>query len=259
MQGVSAKDFIAKATEKHLKSKSIAKRTAVRLAIAESIEKKYFQSGDRLPTERELVDICGVSLGTIQAALIQLANFDLIERKRGSGTIVKVRDSEEDFGDHVWHFRFHSAASNRPLRIVASRMEMEFTKDRPDLIDLLGASTVYTQIRRRFQMSEDILVFSEMFLHPDTAPELVEKNKNELWVVNIRHYLEEEFGIKTKSATHSISLISPEENPFEVQEPGADIPWFKVTALTSNTKGQPVYVQEIFARSDQCVPTFQGS
>lgn len=252
------KEYVAKATQQHLKEKSVAKRTAVRLAIAEAIKNKVLAPGDRLPAERELVDICGVSLGTVQAALSQLSQFDLIERKRGSGTIVRRRDVSDKFGDHVWHFRFHSLESKRPLRVLATRMQMDRTSERADCVDVLGESDGLLRVRRHFQMSEGITAYSEMFLHPETAPRLQDQSDEELWVVNIRTYLDEEFGIKTVSSEHSVTLVQSPDVPFDGAQSDVSANWFKVTARAYDAARNPVYVQEIYARADQCIPNFNS-
>ena len=60
----------------------------VRRTLTGDIESGKYRPGDRLPTERELAVLLGVSLAPVRSALDQLAQIGLVVRRQGKGTFV---------------------------------------------------------------------------------------------------------------------------------------------------------------------------
>jgi DNA-binding transcriptional regulator YhcF (GntR family) len=57
-------------------------------SIVAGIESGSLRDGDRLPSETELASGLGVSVGTVQKALAQLATTGIVSREHGRGTFV---------------------------------------------------------------------------------------------------------------------------------------------------------------------------
>lgn len=248
-----AKQLISDAARKHLDDPSCKKRSAVRLAIIEAIRSGVAQPGDPLPTERELVDLCGVSLGTVQAALQQLTQMDLIERKRGSGTSVK---NNQSIGDQVWHFRFQSVSTQESLKVLAANVQIQETSDQGEWSEFLGRSDTYLRIDRELQLSEGLSSYARMYLHPKTAPGLLERTSGSLTVVNIRAFLKEEFGVNTTSVKHDVLVVDANDIPFDVAPEFKAVGWYEITARTQSPDAMPVYFQKVYAPVTACKLTF---
>lgn len=56
--------------------------------LREDIRSGIYLPGQRIPTERELMERFGVSLGTVRQGLMVLRQEGLIEPRHGSGTFV---------------------------------------------------------------------------------------------------------------------------------------------------------------------------
>lgn len=248
-----AKQLISDAARKHLEDPSCKKRSAVRLAIIEAIRSGVAKPGAPLPTERELVDLCGVSLGTVQAALQQLTQMDLIERKRGSGTSVK---NNRSIGDQVWHFRFQSVKTQESLKVLAANVQIEETSDQGEWSEFLGRSETYLRIDRELQMSEGLSSYARMYLHPRTAPGLLERTSGSLTVVNIRAFLKEEFGVETTTVKNDVLVIESDRVPFDVAPEFKSAGWYEITGRTQNSDGVPVYFQKVYAPVTACTLSF---
>jgi DNA-binding FadR family transcriptional regulator len=67
----------------------------VRDQLEAAIERGDYQPGDRLPSERELVDLLGVSRVSVREAIRALEAVGLLEVRHGSGCYVASRPSEE--------------------------------------------------------------------------------------------------------------------------------------------------------------------
>lgn len=244
-----ARTLIAETTRRFLNNPGYTKKSAVRMALSEAMRNGIFNPGDPLPPERELVEICGVSLGTVQAALDQLKQMDLIERRRGSGTRVKPR---QNYGEQVWHFRFISKQTGKSMPVLAAKVQISETEDKGGWAGFLGRSSSYIQIRRELQMSEKITVFACMYLHPHTAPTLLNHDPSDLTLVNIRAYLTEKFGLPPSRASHLISTVDASEVPFDKAGEQHLGSWYLITATTTTSDHKPVYYQKIWVPVAVC-------
>ena len=65
--------------------------------IVNRIRAKEYQAGDRLPTERELMEKMQVGRATVRAALSELEHEGLVEKRHGVGTFVKEPEQEMGF------------------------------------------------------------------------------------------------------------------------------------------------------------------
>ncbi|HDP78865.1 MAG TPA: GntR family transcriptional regulator, partial [Mesotoga infera] len=54
--------------------------------ITQMIKEQELSPGDRLPTERELMDEFGVSRATVVRAMTELENSNVVKRIQGKGT-----------------------------------------------------------------------------------------------------------------------------------------------------------------------------
>ena len=66
----------------------LPKYLQLRHAIAETIRGGYWKAGAKLPTELEFSKLAGISQGTVQRALADLASAGQIVRQHGNGTFV---------------------------------------------------------------------------------------------------------------------------------------------------------------------------
>jgi DNA-binding FadR family transcriptional regulator len=62
--------------------------------IRELIVSGEYQPGDKLPPERELATLLGVSRGAVREAISELAALNIVHARQGAGTFVSSLDSE---------------------------------------------------------------------------------------------------------------------------------------------------------------------
>ena len=65
------------------------KHIAVRQALTEAIRRGDYKPGERLPAERDLADMHGVSYMTARRAVTEMVEVDLLQRRPREGTFVQ--------------------------------------------------------------------------------------------------------------------------------------------------------------------------
>ncbi len=241
------------------------KRSAVRLAVTQAMRDGVLKDGDLLPPERRLAEIFGVSVGTVQAALQQLQQRGEIVRRSGYGSRVVLGDS---FSSAVWHFRIIDRNSGRRLAVESERIRIDEVgsglADGDAAADplgsvwreFLGKDDSYIRVRRALTMSNGAAVAGRMVLCARTAPGLLNIAPEELYAVNIRSFLQDEFGIATARASTEIHCADTEavRGLFPGSAPAA--PALELRARAVAHDDRPVYFQTIHIPSASCAFAF---
>ncbi|MFC1543166.1 GntR family transcriptional regulator [Candidatus Neomarinimicrobiota bacterium] len=64
--------------------------------LIEQIEKGVFQAGDKIPTEKELVELTGLARATVRHAIQNMVNMGHLTRKKGFGTFVLSQEADPE-------------------------------------------------------------------------------------------------------------------------------------------------------------------
>lgn len=232
------------------------KRTAVRLALTAAIRDAVLDPGDRLPSETELANMLGVSLGTVQASLRQLQQVGVITRRRGDGSKVAATVA----GDSpIWHFRFARRHDGAPVRLIDHTvLTIDTTAEQGVWARFLGPRPAYVRIRRRFAEPDCKPIGAEMFLDPDLAPGLSQLSASDLEMINIRAHIFEQFGIETIGAEHRVQTATTDAGTAAAfgMPPGAEV--FEIHAEAFSHDHKPTYFQRICVPSDDYVLLFRN-
>ncbi len=248
-----AETFLAAEFARWAGQSRITKRTAARLAIATAIEKGVLPKGGLVPPEKKLAMVMGISLGTVQAALGELQQYDVIIRRRGDGTRVA---STEAIGRDVWHFRLLDKTTGLRMRITHAVVEIDRTEGAGPWRQIFAEDRVFLRLRRRLRMDGAVAVGAEMILPRRLAPGLESTPPAELQMLNIRPYLAQRYGLETSHAEQRIETVTPNAIDAARLCIAADGQAFQISATARAPDGQPVYFQRILAPSDLCALTF---
>jgi len=96
---------------------------AIARALIDYIAKKGLKPGDRLPTERELVDMIGVSRLPLREALCMLKGLGVVEAKQGKGVFVKPLDVAAVFRTLAPLLKVHAGLDKDHLAEVRHSLE----------------------------------------------------------------------------------------------------------------------------------------
>lgn len=234
---------------RELKAPRATKRSALRLALVSLIRSGFLQPDSRLPPEITLARMADVSLGTVQAALGQLRDMGIVERRRGAGTW--LIDSTT-LSPAIWHFRFFHRQTGKPFRPIGAEIEVMETSTQEDRwTEHLGPADSYTLIRRMISSENDeVPVGAEMVLNTDLfAPGDIPAS--ELKSTNVRMILEDRLRVKAVRVLHRVwfERIDPRKAgifgiPFQTN-------CLRLEARTYLSGNRPFYIQDIYAPADK--------
>jgi GntR family transcriptional regulator len=231
---------------KEMQVQNSTKRSALRIALVGAIHDGVLKPQQRLPSEIELAEDIGVSLGTVQSALGQLQDMGLILRRRGDGT--RIADTDK-IDPSVWHFRFRMRDSGKPLRLLQQDVELLTTSELGPWSEHLGELAQYRVIKRSIIGTNNTPMGARMYLD-DALVAPIRLSARELQSANMRMVLEHRLGIVAAQTTHEAVVVTLEAEIATQfgMTPGQQC--FEVHARTTTSAGKPFYYQEIFVPTD---------
>jgi len=181
-------------------------------ALFDLIERGFWRPGDKLPGEKELSIVLGLSLGTVQSAIRPLQASGLLERRRGAGTFVAAA---KQLGSSIWHFRFRTADGKNLLPWTSTVTGVEETAEQGDWAEFMGFAASYIRIRRVVHVDDKFDLYSEVYLDGPRFRPLLETPLDVLSGKNLRGFLHERYNAPTLRAIHRLALI---EIPADIAE-----------------------------------------
>lgn len=223
------------------------KRSALRLAIVAAVQSGRLAPGDRLPPETVMAGDLGISLGTVQAALIQLRDMGILSRRRGDGT--RVRDSE-GLSASIWHFRFLHRGTRRPFLPIDASIEVTQTTEQGPWSEHLGDAGDYTLIRRVISDDGDARIGAEMVLTSSMLPP-GEVAASELKSTNIRTVLESRLKVKVQQVEQIVRPVTLDPRKAGLFGLPFSAVCLHIQARTFLADGRPFYHQDVYAPADE--------
>lgn len=180
----------------------MTKYLQLRQAITDGITSGRLPAGTRLPTEHEIAAETGLSLGTVQRALRDLAANGAIVRRTRVGSFVAERRRQIPY---PLHCRF-LAEDGRSVLPVYPVTQGRRTIRRPGpWSDHLGpSSSGYLFIERRFDVADEFSVASRFYCQADRFRFLTEPPLSELDGENFKLLIAERLGLPITRVVHRL-------------------------------------------------------
>ena len=151
--------------------------------IRENIYKGDLTTGDRVPSENQIMDMLGVSRGTVKKAVTMLVNEGLLVQVQGKGTFVKSENISYSLGEGLLsfaeslesqhlHFETEVIESRRDVasKLVASKLGIE-----------VGAPILYLKRVRSVEGEKVMLIENRINLAHCPGIEDIDFNNNNLF------------------------------------------------------------------------------
>ena len=232
-------------------AKSSAAPVPLYLQIAEGlldqIETGQLAPGDRLPPERELSDMLGVTRMTLRRALGMLEAQGLLERRQGDGTYIAQPKIERQADQLV---PFTSGMKRRGLVPGARLVSLEQRPVEASLARELRLATgapVYAIHRLRLINRQPVML-ERLVLPAERFPRL---ERFDLAKRSLYEIMETEYGVIVQRARQSLEPVAA--TPYEAEllgvAPGAPLMLERRTAF--DQQDQPVEVGRDLYRGDR--------
>lgn len=176
-------------------------------AFEKCIRKGHFKPGQRVPAEIELTERLPVGLGTLQKAMVRLAERGLVVRNRKTGTFIADRNSQVS---EVYVYRYRDPETGA--------FKMPFTR----VISVTGDETQgpwlealnvdhCVRIDRLVWVDRDPPAFSSVYLSLEHGADLINVPVEELHGSSCHRVLIEKFNLPTLRMEHKIGCrtLSP--------------------------------------------------
>ena len=162
--------------------------------LLKEIESGTWTPGAQIPSEEQLANESGASLGTVRRALRTLAEMGVVERHHGRGTFVSGARAQER---HLRHFRFVGEGSTKLLPVFFRILDVEETDESgPWQIALKSETNSFIRISRIVSVNNEFDIFSEVYLPKERFASILQMSDG-LDGVSIRDLLAERFNAPT--------------------------------------------------------------
>ncbi len=174
---------------------NVPKHRAIADRLLQEIEAGRWGAGDRIPSEDQLVEETGASLGTVQRALRNLVELGVVVRRHGQGTF--VLGGRAPFR-HLRHFRFLAEDGARLLPVFVKVLDVSMVQETGPWSAFLGEPQEgFVRVKRKISVADEFDFYSEVYLSADRFGAVAELSFEELDGCSIRDCLAERFNAPT--------------------------------------------------------------
>jgi GntR family transcriptional regulator len=217
-----------------LEPAGLSKHIRLRQSIIGAIDDGELEYQAKLPPEKVLGDLLGISLGTTQKALNTLAGEGYLLREQGNGTFVG-RSRRPLQG--LWHFRFTDPKTKLHMPVTARLTHRELVGD-GSWTDVLGHDVEgYVRIDRVINVGSRFNCLSQLYLPASTCAPVLDFPVERLENVNLKVILESEFGLPTVESSGGVRAVQLE--PAQIKKMGVKVvpAWGLAVKVVAKTKG----------------------
>lgn len=168
----------------------IPKYLLLRNSLAEAITSGRWSTGQKIPAEDTLVEMSGLSLGTVQRSLRILVEENLLVRRHGSGTF--VAEHHAPMKAPFQHCRFIDETTGTVLPIYSKVVRRRAVKGEGPWLPHLPQGPVLC-IERLFSINGEFNIYTHLYFNRDRFPGLAEVAPDKLSNINFKDLLAREF------------------------------------------------------------------
>ncbi|PWA10387.1 hypothetical protein DCC39_11155 [Pueribacillus theae] len=169
--------------------------------LKEKIKEGSWKEGEKVPSEREIMETYNISRATVRKALSDLMVEGLIERKQGVGTFVAKR---KVFDDLTGDLSFLQQAKKQGLQPKYKVIDQGIEKDTPERIkNILEESNNIYRLFGVFSIDKEPIMLSTIYIPLKLIPNILSVDiENTIFY----EYIKNEYNI---NFTHSTLEIEP--------------------------------------------------
>ena len=214
-------------------------------ALEERIRAGEWKAGDRIPTERELLEEFGVSIITVRRAVTELCKKGLVEKQQGRGTFVRnsrfVRDSS-------FLMSFTESCRIQGMKPGARLLKAQLAELDEKTAAALGllpggpgqeTGPVHGVFLSRLRTADGFPVaIEDSWFGPNYAA-LLQEDLND---ASLYAYLKEHMGVTVARSDKEIRLCEARPEEARLLQIPLDTPLIMIRSTAYTQTGEPLYV-----------------
>lgn len=205
--------------------------------------------GTQLPSDTRLAALLGVSLGTVQKALGNLASQGWVRREHGRGTFIAAPRRALA---GAWHFRFRDPDTGERLPVYSKLIKRRSVKGSPALLRAIGEDrSGYVEVTRSFDIGGVLSCFGRLWLGARRFARLMDYPAGRLEDVNLKDIFAAEFDSPTTAVRERIGAVALEPEIASHLGERANAPGMRLEVVAYTRGGVPFSFQEIFIPSSE--------
>lgn len=231
---------------------AVPKYERLRAAFVQAIADGFWSPGMRLPTEAELVASIPCSLGTIQRALRSLTDEGVIERKRGSGSVVPEMSSRVSDPLHMRFLKSGGEIGYLPVetkvldrRIVRSHGPWSSPINQHD--------EPVVKIVRNFTIGSEVTLYNEFYAVASRFPKLVELPRPKLDGLNFKKLITQDYQSPIHKVRQHLRFEAVKSSLLKHGNYVPDVPSPILNVVAYAPNGDPIYYQDYYLPADEGV------
>jgi len=182
--------------------------------IKTQINNDEYKKGEKLPTEKELCDICNVSRLTVRRALDELQREGLIDRKKGKGTFFTGKKREEKLSGLS---SFTDEAIKEGDNTSSIVLENKLVTVEPEFIDVfdLPKEAKVVMLKRIRYLNDEAYAIETAYLNPSADLRVLNIIEHDMAKESLYKILKEEFELKLSHAEETLEITALEKEEAE--------------------------------------------
>jgi GntR family transcriptional regulator len=206
--------------------------------VREEIETGKLQPGSMIPTERQLVESYGVSIGTVKKAILNLVNQGYLYRIQGKGTFITGTTLRRE---SLRYYRLLESFDGIESNLTVKPLQLSKVSSFHPATRLLGirANQSLFELKRIFLLEGSPIVFSVSYLPQNLFRKLDEYPSDEFEKKPLYATVEEKYGLPTISNRELISAAFPSSEAAEALGIQNDVPVLYLEMLAFTYRKKP--------------------
>lgn len=222
----------------------------VQNAIIHLVREQVLPTNSQLPPDHRLTTLLGISLGTVQKALSNLASLGWVRREHGRGTFV-AGPRQPLAGS--WHFRFRDPKTDEVLPVFSKLLGRQMVESTLALRRELGEDPAgYLMIERLFDIGGRFACHGRLYLGAGRFGRLLDYPRAQLEDINLKEIFAEDFDSPTLSVRERVRAITLDAEIAGYLGESVGAAAMRIDILAFTTGSAPLSFQQIHIPVTTC-------
>jgi len=217
--------------------------------LRELIQAGRYRAGDKLPSELELAEVCGVNRNTLRQAIAELAAAGLLRKEKGSGTFVtaSIPSEVKHKLERISSFKDMLGESGIIAKTRLLRKSIEEAGEYVAKVLQLGMDRRVVAVRRVRAGNGTPYIYEESYLPADLFGGILDMDLTG----SMYYLLSEHFNVVLARCKQTISAVSLSRNIAGILELPDRPAGLFIESVTFDDKSMPVELLYAYHRGDR--------